>query len=164
MTKLISRLTKRDQRGFTLIELLVVIAIIAVLAALILAALNAAQQGGRDSKRKSDLNQYKTALEQFNSDTGDYPVSGNVPVGTLGGSAVGPCAVGTNYLTRCLAPPTQGGFAYIYVRGSASTFCISTQLERTPATGFEVTPTYGGVPANAPTAGTANGSACVGSA
>ena len=58
-----------------MIELLVVIAIIAVLAALILAALSSAQKGSRDSRRKSDLNQYKTALAQYAGDNnGNYPV------------------------------------------------------------------------------------------
>lgn len=163
MINSITRFAKRDQRGFTLIELLVVIAIIAVLAALILAALNAAQQGSRDSRRKSDLNQYKTSLANYQSDNNDYPATGNVAPGDTGNP--GPCgSLVSTYLTKCLLPPAQGSFSYIYVRGGTTTWCMTTQLERTSGTGFEVTPTYSGAPAQAPTAGTANGSACVASA
>lgn len=163
MINSITRFAKRDQRGFTLIELLVVVAIIAILAALILAALNSAQQGSRDSRRKSDLNQYKTALANYQSDNNDYPGTGNVAPTDTG--TPGPCgSLVSNYMSKCLFPPTQGGFSYIYVRGSSTTWCMVTQLERQPGTGFEVTPTYSGAPANAPTPGTANGTACAASA
>ncbi len=160
MKNLYAKVTQRNDRGFTLIELLVVIAIIAVLAALVLAALSSAQKGSRDSRRKSDLNTYKTALAQFNSDTNSYPASGNVAPGASSG---GPCAVGTNYLTKCLAPPAQGNFSYIYLNGGADTYCISTKLERDTSTGHEVTPTFSGKPADAPTAGTPDGSNCAAS-
>ena len=62
-----------DQRGFTLIELLVVISIIAVLAALVLAALNSAQRGSRDSKVRSDMKQYQSAIQQYASDNSTPP-------------------------------------------------------------------------------------------
>lgn len=66
-------ITKR--KGFTLIELLVVIAIIGVLSALALVALNGARQKARDATRKSDLAQYRIAMEAyFNDQTpGRYP-------------------------------------------------------------------------------------------
>src|SRR3990167_7760520 len=64
------------KRGFTLIELLVVISIIGILASFVVASFNSAQQKGRDSKRKSDLDAVKTALELAKSDStggGYYP-------------------------------------------------------------------------------------------
>lgn len=62
-----------QRRGFTLIELLVVIAIIGILATLTLNSLGSARSKARDAVRKSNLAQIRTALEQYNSDSGSYP-------------------------------------------------------------------------------------------
>lgn len=55
----------KTKRGFTLIELLVVIAIIAVIAGLVIVRIGSAAADARDSRRKSDLNIIKKAMEQF---------------------------------------------------------------------------------------------------
>lgn len=143
MKKAYKALTTRDERGFTLIELLVVIAIIAVLAALILAALSSAQKGARDSRRKSDLNQYKTALAQYNGDKNLYPTqtpatiaSGNEPCTSLQAG---------NYLSTCLTDPKNTG-ANVYTYGSANgtDFAACVPLERVTTDWFVVGPTYSG--------------------
>ena len=62
------------KRGFTLIELLIVISIIGILAALATFSFTSAQKQARDTNRKSDLTQYRTALEAFaNKNDGLYP-------------------------------------------------------------------------------------------
>src|SRR5438105_4116721 len=58
-----------SRKGFTLIELLVVIAIIGVLATFIVASFTSAQGKARDSRRKSDLDALKKALELSKSDS-----------------------------------------------------------------------------------------------
>ncbi|HEY8109118.1 MAG TPA: prepilin-type N-terminal cleavage/methylation domain-containing protein [Patescibacteria group bacterium] len=119
MTKAFSSMTKRGQKGFTLIELLVVIAIIAILAALILAALNSAQKGARDSQRRSDVSQIKTAASQYQADnSGTYAA-------TIGDMV-------PTYLGKTPAAPQQGAaaaktFAYF---GDSSGFCVSILAER----------------------------------
>jgi len=50
--------------GFTLIELIVVIAIIAVLAGLVIIRIGSSSLDARNSKRRSDLNQIKAAIEK----------------------------------------------------------------------------------------------------
>ena len=67
------RKTNQTKRGFTLIELLVVIAIIGVLASVVLASLNSARTKARDSRRASDINQLKLALELYYDDENQYP-------------------------------------------------------------------------------------------
>lgn len=62
------------KKGFTLIELLVVLSIIGVLAALFLVSFSGSQKQARDTKRKSDLRQYQSVLENFaNKNQGFYP-------------------------------------------------------------------------------------------
>lgn len=61
-------------RGFTIIELLVVIVIISVLSAFVIVPFTGAQKQSRDARRKSDVGQYRTALEQFaNNNAMAYP-------------------------------------------------------------------------------------------
>ncbi|MEX2043522.1 MAG: prepilin-type N-terminal cleavage/methylation domain-containing protein [Patescibacteria group bacterium] len=129
-------MTKRSQKGFTLIELLVVIAIIAILAALILAALNSAQKGARDSRRQSDINQYKTALANYYSDQGSYPADAT---GNISGSTQ-PCTalVSGGYLAECLT--ASNGTSYFYNQ-SGTTFTICATLERDTGNMFAAGPT-----------------------
>jgi len=66
---------KIQNLGFTLIELLVVISIIGILASLVLASYSGAQKQTRDTQRKSDLNQYRNALENYAAaNNGLYPL------------------------------------------------------------------------------------------
>ncbi len=100
-------------RGFTLIELLVVISVIGILAALILARFGTVEKSARDARRKSDLNQYRTALENYSIKTGGvYPIRT-----TVGDASSGqPCTALTagNYLSVCLQDPRQDGTTYYY--------------------------------------------------
>ncbi|MBU1246686.1 type II secretion system GspH family protein [Patescibacteria group bacterium] len=92
---------QKQNRGFTLIELLVVIAIIGILSSVVLASLNSARGKARDSKRKQDMVQIRTALEMYYDDKGSYPLA--YP-NAWGGVSTAPC--GTN-------AGTSGANAYI---------------------------------------------------
>jgi len=63
------------KKGFTLIELLVVIAILAVLMSVIVVTLNPAEmlKKTRDTKRISDLDAVRTAINLFITDQGSLP-------------------------------------------------------------------------------------------
>jgi type II secretion system protein G len=63
----------KNQKGFTLLELLIVIVIIGILAVLIIPNLVSGPQRARDSQRKSDLRNIKTALETYYNDNNQYP-------------------------------------------------------------------------------------------
>jgi len=62
------------KRGFTLIELLVATTIILLLTSVGVVTYQSAQKKGRDSKRKSDLEQFRAALEMYRSDNELYPI------------------------------------------------------------------------------------------
>lgn len=64
---------RSNQKGFTLLELLIVIVIIGILAVLIIPNLASGPARARDSQRKSDLRNIKTALEAYHTDNSNYP-------------------------------------------------------------------------------------------
>jgi type II secretion system protein G len=61
------------RRGFTLIELLIVISVIAILALIVVPKLMGAARKAKESALKGNLQQLRNAIEQFQSDTGEYP-------------------------------------------------------------------------------------------
>jgi prepilin-type N-terminal cleavage/methylation domain-containing protein len=67
------KLVPRYIRGFTLIEMLVVMGIMAILALIISMSFSTTKQKARDSRRISDLNQVRVALEQYRSTYKFYP-------------------------------------------------------------------------------------------
>jgi general secretion pathway protein G len=114
-------LRRRDKTGgFTLVELLVVIAIIGVLATLVLLQLGTARARSRDTKRIADVNQMRSAVEQYYEDNnGTYPTT--IDQATLG-----------RYLTRVPTDPLSGdpyGYAY-NPAANPSQFQLWAQLEQ----------------------------------
>lgn len=73
-----------------MIELLVVITIIGILVTIAIASFQTAQAKARDSRRKTDLDAFKKALELYKSDTagGLYPACASAPAG--------PCKITVN--------------------------------------------------------------------
>lgn len=69
------RAQSMQSRGFTLIELLVVIFIIGLLASIVIVSVNAARLRARDSRRMSDIDALKKAVELYNDANGEYPPS-----------------------------------------------------------------------------------------
>lgn len=55
----------KKQKGFTLIEILVAISIISILSGFIIISLQSAVNGGKDSRRKSDLTMIKNAIDLY---------------------------------------------------------------------------------------------------
>jgi len=113
------RTNNNMKKGFTLIELLVVIAIIGILIAVGSISYARAVQLSRDSRRKTDLEQLRQALETYRSETASYPATGSL-------SSLEP-----DYITTIPKDPKEGtaGHTYTYTRISATTYTLCAELE-----------------------------------
>lgn len=109
------RLKKKN--GFTFIELLVAITIIAILSGIAMVNFQVTNRKSRDTRRRSDMEQIRSALELCRSDNGSYPAS-------LGTSVV--CGT-TTYLNPVPTDP-KGGTDYEYTRTSTTTYSLCTNL------------------------------------
>lgn len=63
------------RRGFTLIELLIVIVVIATLALIVIPRVTGAVRKARESTLRANLHRLRTAVIQFNADTGLFPAT-----------------------------------------------------------------------------------------
>lgn len=106
------------KRGFTLIEILVVISILGIMAGLLLASYGNAQAKSRDSKRKTDLDTIKKALELAKQDTtGQYYYPDLL-------SSLAP----TYTKTVPLDPKTNANYTYTPAPTSCTTACTDYTL------------------------------------
>ncbi len=150
------------RNAFTLVELLVVIAIIGLLATVAVIALGSARAKARDSKRIADVRNIQSALEQYFSDAGSYPLEypSAVPLGIGLNNSIcsggptnagmpGTCTGAGNTTYMGLIPayplPAPAGTndcvtagpenAYCYFASVADTYTLTFSLE-SPTAGF----------------------------
>lgn len=100
-------------KGFTIMELLVVLAIIAILTAIILVPLSDSRVKGRDTARKTQLQEVLKAMELYYSDNGFYPDDGTTSDTVSNLSVVESALVASGYLTRLPDDP-NGASVYQY--------------------------------------------------
>lgn len=103
------------KRGFTLIEILVVLSLIGILVALSLVAFQGARAAARDGRRKADLEQIRSALEIYRTDTNDYPASLS--------------ALEPSYIPDLPTDPASPTYSYQYQRNSSSQYDLCAYLE-----------------------------------
>jgi len=104
--------------GFTLIELLVVIAIVGILVAVGSISYLTASKQSRDTRRKTDLEQIRQALETYRAETSLYLTT-----------AQGTGLLDPNYIS--VVPIDPKGSAYQYV-GTTTSYSICSYLEIAP--------------------------------
>jgi general secretion pathway protein G len=68
-----NRLRSRRRAGFTLVELLLVLVILGILAALVLPKFSGRTEQARMTAAQTQISTFKTALDAFEVDTGNYP-------------------------------------------------------------------------------------------
>lgn len=114
-------------RGLTLVELLIVIMIIGVLAGVVL-SINFQQQlkKARDSKRKVDIEQIRSALEMYRSDAGSYPTTAILTSPICGGNLT---YLTNTYLIKPCDPKNVSPNQYTFSGGGAS-YSLTVTLEQ----------------------------------
>jgi len=125
---LIYKMNKK--RGFTLIELLVVLSIIGVIMAFSFVGFSQARKSARDTKRKADLEQIRSALEIYRTDCKTYPTTITPGSPLVGAAAI--CA-GNTYMSAVPADSTTG--QSYYYSGSTNSYTLCALLETGGTTG-----------------------------
>lgn len=121
------------KHGFTLIEILVAATLIALLASVGIVSYSSVTRRSRDSKRKSDIEQLRTALEMYRADYSSYP-----PVNTTGydtAENLTPYLVAAPYTYMpAISSDPKATYRYSYKATNASAgsyfgYCLSAYLE-----------------------------------
>jgi len=124
------------KKGFTLIEMIVVILILAALSTLITFAYFTSLKRGRDSKRKSDINNISTALELYNADMNHYPITSSFSLGDILCNEEGGCA--QVYMRQIPKDPLSKKPYYYETDENGSYYVLYSGLETSEDTGSGV--------------------------
>lgn len=136
-------MTLSKNKGFTFIELMVVISIIAVLFGAGIATYTSANKRSRDARRKSDLEQVRSALEMFRADEGSYPIQGCIAKCNINVSDLTDIAI---YIAELPVDPNGSEYRYQprnWTSGKAYTYCLYAKLETTTAPDLSGCPASG---------------------
>lgn len=108
----------KTKKAFSFIELIVVVTIIAVISLVGVISYGPAQKKSRDSRRISDLEKIRMALEMVRQVGTTYPsASGGIPNGLVPG-----------YLQTYPTDPKPGS-PYLYTRVTPYTYYLDAQME-----------------------------------
>lgn len=126
-----------NNKGFSFVELLVTITIIAVITAVGVVSYSQVSKRSRDSRRVSDLEQFRSALELYKSDNSYYPSGGCggatcTYVAATTGLAI---LVTDGYMPSIPTDPQGNEYSYQANTQSGSNYygyCMSTSVELVP--------------------------------
>jgi general secretion pathway protein G len=121
---------KRKQ-GFTLIEVLVAATIIAILTAVGMVSYTNINKRSRDTKRRSDMEQIRSALEMYRADNGSYANTGG---GSWSDASNLSTTLVSSYMSAIPSDPKSTTQTYRYqatnlVSGNYYGYCLSSLLE-----------------------------------
>jgi general secretion pathway protein G len=108
----LDRYNNMKKNGFTLLEVLVSATIVAVLTVIGVVSYSSVNKRSRDVKRKSDMEQLRSALEMYRSDNAGYPAANTVAFGNV--SALEGTLV-SKYTPAIPADPQSPDANYYYV-------------------------------------------------
>lgn len=134
------------KNGFTLMELLIAISIVAILMAIGIVSYGTINKQSRDTRRKSDLEQIRSALEMYRADKGYYPNAGGGSFTEISSGLAADLVTG-GYIAALPTDPKSGSMIYEYQALNRSAddnnyygYCLSAQLESETPTSTPCTP------------------------
>lgn len=110
------------KRSFTLIEILVVVTIIGMLTVAAVVSYSQFTKQARDSRRMTDIEQVKAALEMYRSTNNVYPAN------------LGLLTSGTVYIQSVPIDPKDPTYLYYYT-SNGTDYTLAAQLENTSSCG-----------------------------
>ena len=116
------------KKAFTLVEILVVASIISLLASIAAVSYSQFIKQSRDTRRKTDIEQIRAAIELYRNFNGLYPTGapgGSMTFGT--GSIVD--GGGTKYMTKIPQDPSSSSNTYYYGSTGAQDYALCAYLE-----------------------------------
>jgi general secretion pathway protein G len=129
MNNILKKIKSKSKHGFTLIELLVVISIIGILVAVGATSYQRAVRLSRDSKRKTDLEQIRQALETYRAENGTYP-----------SAVTWESDLESGYITEIPVDPKSQTYTYTNPTTTTYTLCASLEtIESPPTCNYTVT-------------------------
>ncbi len=118
------------KKGFSLMELLVAISIIAILTAVGVVSYGSINKRSRDVRRKSDLEQIRSALELYRADNGFYPAACGASWSDI--SCLKTALVDASYLSNLPTDPKGASYRFKASNPSAGQYygyCLETTVE-----------------------------------
>jgi len=122
------------KKGFTLVELMIVISILGLLTTVGLSAYMLTQKTARDSKRQSDLESIRQALEIYRTENGTYSSAGVSNWTDV--SSLNTHLVDGGYIDRLPSDPKTSNPSYRYKATDLSSsnyygYCLAAKVEKT---------------------------------
>ncbi len=121
---------RSSQKGFTLLELLIVIIILGVLATLISGNFLNSLKRGRDTRRKTDLQNIQKALDLYYEDKKTYPLTDDFSFGQPLCETNPQASCGTEKIyMQPLPNDTTEGCSYSYISSDGTSYVMYSMIE-----------------------------------